>query len=52
MRYLPVLLLLIGVVMIFAGPGKGLRVFEQIGLVILGFLVLVVLFGLIVNRAL
>lgn len=45
------ILMLIGVVMLFAGRG-GVRIGEQIGLIILGLIVLTLLFGLVVNRAL
>ena len=45
------ILMLIGVVMLFAGKG-GVRIGEQIGLIILGLMVLALVFGLVVNRAL
>jgi len=48
---LPGLILLIGLVMVMSGK-KGIRAGEQIGLVILGFLVLAALMALVVNRAL
>jgi len=43
--------ILIGVVMLMAGRG-GIRTAEQIGFVVLGFLVLSLIFGLVVSRAL
>ena len=49
--YVAIILMLIGVVMLMAGRG-GVRTGEQIGLVILGFLVLMGIFALVVNRAL
>lgn len=53
MRFLPAIIILIGIVMLMAGPGrKGIRAGEQIGLVIVGFLVLAILFGLVVARTL
>lgn len=43
--------MLLGIVMLMAGRG-GVRTAEQIGFVVLGFLVLALLFGLVVSRAL
>ena len=45
------ILMLIGVVMLMSGRGA-LQTGRQIGLVILGFLVLMGVFALVVNRAL
>ena len=49
--YAALILMLIGVVMLMSGRGA-IRTGERIGLVIVGFLVLVGLFALVVNRAL
>lgn len=48
---LPGIIILVGLVMLMAGRG-GVKVGEQIGLVILGLLILAALFALVVNRAL
>ena len=51
MRFIVPIIVLLALVMLMAGPGR-FKVGEQIGLVILGFLVLMGLFALAVNRAL
>lgn len=51
MRFLPAILVLVALVMLMAGSNR-IKVGEQIGLVILGFLILMGLFALAVNRAL
>lgn len=53
MRFLPFLLLLLAVVVVLAGAGgKGLKAAQSIGLVILGLGVAIILFSLVVARAL
>ena len=53
MRFLPAIMVLVGLVMLMAGPGrKGVQTGQQIGLVILGLLILTALFAVVVNRAL
>jgi NADH:ubiquinone oxidoreductase subunit 6 (subunit J) len=52
-KYVPAILILLGFVILMAGPGRrGIRTGEQIGLVILGFIVLAALFAFVVNRSL
>ena len=51
MRFLPAIIVLLALVMFMAGPGR-FKVGEQIGLVILGFLILMGLFALAMSRAL
>jgi hypothetical protein len=52
-KYLPAILILLGLVVLMAGPGRrGIRTGEQIGIVIIGFIVLAVLFAFVVNRSL
>jgi hypothetical protein len=43
--------ILLGIVVLMGGRG-GVRTAEQIGFVVLGFIVLALLFGLVVSRAL
>jgi hypothetical protein len=51
MDYLPVVLVLIGLVVLMAGAGgKGLEAGRQILLVLIGLLVLVALFSLLLER--
>ena len=51
MKFLPAIVVLIGLVMLMAGAGRrGLRAGEQIAAVILGFLVLALVFGWLVRR--
>ena len=48
---LPGLIILVGIVMLMAGRGA-IKVGEQIGFVIVGFLLLAALFALVINRTL
>lgn len=53
MKYLPITIILIGLVVVMAGMGdKGLRVGGSIVAVILAFIVLAILFGVVVARTL
>jgi hypothetical protein len=52
-KYLPAMLLAIGVVILMAGPGqKKVRAGESIILVIIGAIIMAVIFGLVVSRTL
>jgi hypothetical protein len=52
-KYIPITILLIGMVVIMAGMGdKGLRAGGSIVAVILAFVVLAILFGIVVARTL
>jgi hypothetical protein len=52
-RFLPAILILLGLVVLMAGPGRrGIRTGEQIGFVIMTFIALAALFAFVVNRAL